>query len=127
MERAPESLDEIGRRFEVRWAEAHSRGRPDDLEALRVLAYLYSSQGRHEDALREDLRLVAAAPERADLHYDLACSQALLGRKDDAFASLERAVALGFGDPALLDEDDDLASLRADPRWAPLRARVASA
>ncbi len=116
-------LDAIASRFEVRWAEEHARSRPDDLDAVRFLAYAYSGAGRHEDALREDLRLVERAPDRADLHYDLACSYALVGRQDEAFAALERAIALGFDDPALLDEDDDLASLRSDPRWARLRKR----
>jgi tetratricopeptide (TPR) repeat protein len=118
-------LDDIATRFEVRWAEAHAHARPDDLEALRSLAYAYSAAGRHEDALREDRRLVERAPDRADFHYDLACSYALLGRRDEAFASLGRALDLGFDDADCFDSDDDLVSLRGDPRWASLRARLA--
>src|SRR5262245_91390 len=91
-------LEDIALRFEIRWAEENARARPDDLDALRMLAYAYSAAGRHEEALREDVRLVERAPERADLHYDLACSQALVGRTDEAFASLRRAVDLGFDD-----------------------------
>jgi tetratricopeptide (TPR) repeat protein len=117
-------LDEIALRFEIRWAEAHARARPEDLDALRMLAYAYSAAGRHEEALVEDRRLVERAPERADLHYDLACSLALLGRRDEAFASLGRALDLGFDDGDCLDSDDDLVSLRKDPRWAPLRGRL---
>jgi hypothetical protein len=117
-------LDEIALRFEVRWAEEHALARPDDLDARRMLAYAYSAAGRHADALREDLLLVAREPDRADLHYDLACSQALSGLADEAFASLGRALDLGFDDADCLDADDDLATLRLDARWSPLRARL---
>jgi tetratricopeptide (TPR) repeat protein len=117
-------LDEIASRFEIRWAEEHARAKPDDLDALRMLAYAYSAAGRHEDALREDRALVERAPDRSDLHYDLACSFALLGRRDEAFDSLERALDLGFDDADCLDSDDDLVSIRTDPRWAPLRERL---
>lgn len=120
----PDPIDDIGHRFEVRWAEEHSRSNPADLDALRMLAYAYSGAGRHEDALEVDRRLVAAEPDRTDLHYDLACSLALTGRKDEAFEALAKVIALGWTEWDLMDGDDDLASLRDDPRWKRLRAKA---
>jgi tetratricopeptide (TPR) repeat protein len=118
-------LDEIGLRFEVSLAEENARARPDDLDALRVLAYAYTAIGRLEEALEADLALVRHEPKRADFRYDLACSYALLERKDEAFEELGRAVDLGFTDAQHFDEDPDLVDLRSDPRWTAVRARLA--
>ena len=104
-------------------AEEHSRLRPDDTEALRALAYAYTAAERYEDALTADRALVAREPERADFRYDLACSYALLNRPDEAYHELDQALALGFDDWDCLDDDEDLASLRDDPRWAALFQR----
>jgi tetratricopeptide (TPR) repeat protein len=118
------TLDGLARAFEIEMAEAWDRLHPDDVDNLRWLAYAYTEERRYDDALAADLRRVAAAPARPEPQYDLACSYALLGRRDDAFESLERAIALGFRDADLLESDDDLESLHDDPRWSPLRARL---
>jgi Flp pilus assembly protein TadD len=117
-------LDRLGLAFEVSVAEAHVESHPGDLDALRALAYAYTAAGRLEEALAADRRLVAAAPDRPDLRYDLACSLALLDRRDEAFEELGRAVDLGFLDREHLMEDPDLASLRRDARWPDLLSRV---
>jgi tetratricopeptide (TPR) repeat protein len=72
---------------------------------------------RYADAtavLREGL---AANPDSAPLHYNLACFAALAGETDDALAHLRRAVELRpqFRDAAR--DDEDLAPVRDDPRF----------
>jgi tetratricopeptide (TPR) repeat protein len=119
-----DAIEEISARFLLRVAEAHARANPGDLDALRELAYAYTAAGRLEEALAADRELVAREPLHADLHYDLACSFALLHRGDEAFASLTRALDLGFTDRAILESDDDLSSLHADPRWSALLTRL---
>jgi len=49
--------------------------------------------------------------------YNLACANARLGRKDQAFDALFEALRRGFGNRSLLRDDDDLDSLRRDPRF----------
>ena len=44
--------------------------------------------------------------------------------RDEAFACLERAAGLGLNNIVALEGDDDLASLRADPRWKALVERI---
>jgi len=56
--------------------------------------------------------------------YNLACFQALQGKKDEALASLERAIKSGFANAAHLQKDDDLASLRDNPKFAELVLHV---
>ena len=123
----PDPLTQIGLRFEVAMAESHARAHPDDFDAQRLLAYAYTGAGLHAQALEADLRLVALHPERSELHYDLACSYALLDRADEAFAALDAAVELGFDDLEHLGDDDDLASLHLDPRWSALVRRLEKA
>jgi tetratricopeptide (TPR) repeat protein len=58
--------------------------------------------------------------ERDVLTYNLACAEARLGETDDAIAHLREAIE---GRPGLADNaraDEDLESLRSDPRFAEL-------
>ena len=50
--------------------------------------------------------------------YNAACAYALGGEPDAAFGALDRALAADFTSASALESDDDLASLREDPRWA---------
>jgi Flp pilus assembly protein TadD len=119
-----DGLEDLGDRFEISLLEEHVRQNEGDLDALRSLAYAYSAAGRLEEALAADRRLVALAPDRAELHYDLACSLARVGRRDDAFAELDRSVDLGFSSRDVVTSDPDLDSLHDDGRWAKLLARL---
>ncbi|MBK9968286.1 MAG: tetratricopeptide repeat protein [Holophagales bacterium] len=52
--------------------------------------------------------------------YNAACARALAGQKPEALDLLQRALDSGFDDPDQLREDDDLDSLRAEPRFRQL-------
>jgi tetratricopeptide (TPR) repeat protein len=58
--------------------------------------------------------------------FNLACTRARLGEPEVAMAWLQRALDVGWRDLKQLDEDADLAPLRARPDWGPLRARLTS-
>jgi adenylate cyclase len=120
------ALLDAGNRFQAAMARVHARSRPGDLDALRTYAYVCTEAGLLDEALEADQALVAAAPGRADLHYDLACSLALLGKADEAFETLAKALELGFRDGEHMAEDDDLASLRGDPRFKALLAKASA-
>ncbi|MBI5369534.1 MAG: PDZ domain-containing protein [Planctomycetes bacterium] len=49
--------------------------------------------------------------------YNVACGYALLGKKDEAFSWLERAVDHGFIRAAEIRTDEDFAGIRNDPRF----------
>jgi hypothetical protein len=77
----------------------------------------YAEQ-RYADALEAVRGGLELMPDHAALHYNYACFAALAGDTDDAtFAHLRRSVELlpRFRDDAC--RDDDLASVRDDPRF----------
>lgn len=49
--------------------------------------------------------------------FNLACANALLDRKEEAFNWLNKALLVGFGNVGMLKTDEDLASLRDDERF----------
>jgi beta-lactamase regulating signal transducer with metallopeptidase domain/Flp pilus assembly protein TadD len=59
--------------------------------------------------------------------YNAACAYARAGRKDDAFLWLNKSIELGFDIERYLRRDDDLDSLRKDPRFAELKKAARSA
>jgi len=69
----PLALMEHGRlRRAVALAETRIKSKPDDVEALRVLATIRAQQRRFNEATKLAERAVAAAPADADAHYALA-------------------------------------------------------
>ena len=67
----------------------------------------------------------ASPPSKAQTAFEVACSWAKATDVDHAIEWLERAAADGFRAASLVDGEPDLATVRADPRWPELRARLA--
>jgi tetratricopeptide (TPR) repeat protein len=67
-----------------------------------------------EALLRQGLELY---PDNASLLYDLACLEALQGRADDAIEHLHTALEAQPKFKEYAAEDEDLASIRDDPRF----------
>lgn len=84
------------------------------------LGYCLHMLGRLDEALPAHRRAAATGPAwmQADALYNIACVHALRGRTDEAFVALKHAARAGMRDTEQLEKDSDLASLRADARWA---------
>ena len=78
--------------------------------------------GRYGEAAGAFLRAATATDAAATSLYNAACARALAGQTEAALAMLQAAVEEGFSDVNHLDEDDDLDSIRNDPRFAGIRA-----
>lgn len=92
-------------------------------DALKAHAGNLARKGLYTRALQADRRLVRLWPDRPIPWYNLACSYAVLGMLDPAFAALQRALDLGYRHFAHLARDPDLAALRRDPRFVRLVRR----
>jgi Zn-dependent protease len=66
----------------------------------------------------------ANPPSQAQTAFEVACSWAKAGSVDQAATWLERAADAGFRAASVVDGEPDLATVRADPRWPVLRARL---
>jgi len=63
-------------------------------------------------------------PEDSGVLYNVACVYALLGQAEQAIDCLEKAVQHGFGHKSWLENDSELNSVRSDPRFQALLARL---
>jgi Flp pilus assembly protein TadD len=110
-------LDGLGLEFLAGFLETEIGLHPENLGAWMELGHVYTRAKRFEEGLAVDRELVRRAPNDPTVRYNLACSLALLGRTEEALDALEKAVALGYEDPEHLMADEDLASLRDEPRF----------
>ncbi len=114
---AQDRLERLGQEFLLEVLRRETERHPENVEALAELAHVLTRLGRLEEGLATDARLVELAPRNPTVHYNLACSLALLGRFPSALDALEKAVELGYDDLDHLMEDGDLASLRSEERF----------
>jgi tetratricopeptide (TPR) repeat protein len=75
-------------------------------------------RGEYAEVKRRLEPIVEANPQSAGSVYNLACAEAMLGERDAALEHLARAVELHPPFAESAREDDDLASIRDDPRFA---------
>jgi len=81
---------------------------------------LISAGGKPDEAKEMVSDALTRFDDRDVLTYNLACAEARLGESEEAIEHLRHAIELR---PSLADnarEDDDLESLRSDPRFAEL-------
>ena len=108
----------LGRRdFELEFYLGILRRVPDYVDVLRVVGNLLTLKGRFAEGMLVDKRLVQLRPTDPLAHYNLACSYGLLKKNDQAIHTLRKALELGYRDIRYLKEDQDLASIRQDPRF----------
>ncbi len=103
--------------FEIRFFERLVKDHPGFVDALMPLAEAYTRAGRFDLGLRIDKRLARLRRQDPVVHYNLACSYALVGEKESAFRALAKALELGFENRVLMLRDPDLKSLHSDPRF----------
>lgn len=118
--------------FDDRYIDLRVDDHPEPVKELRRLLTMKLAWARLSEAARwrrkGDLQKAAEVlqeairrfPDQAVLHYDLACYLALLGRKEGALKELEIALQCDPNLKALAQKDDDLRSLRGDPRFEKL-------
>lgn len=97
---------------------------PDDARARYMGAANLATLGESARAMEWADRALRSAADEPMVHYNAACTFAVLGEHQRAVELLEHAVDLGWGDRAWMENDSDLASLRGNPRFQALLARL---
>jgi len=100
--------------FEISFFEPLIREKPDFVDALIPLAEAYTRKGLYKKGLEIDKKLVKLRKDDPIVHYNLACSFALMGQKQSALRNLKRSVKLGYTDFNHLKKDPDLKSLHEE-------------
>lgn len=106
--------------FEILFYERLVREKPDFVDALIPLAEAYTKKKLYGKGLAVDERLAGLCKDDPTVHYNLACSLALVGRKKEAVGALRKALRLGYDDRAHLMSDSDLKSLHGEPEFQAL-------
>jgi TolB-like protein/Flp pilus assembly protein TadD len=97
---------------------------PHDARALQLGASTAAAIGSAGLARSLAERALRAHPDDIGTAYNMACTYAVLGDIDRAIELLERAVRNGWASPSWLAQDPDFDSLRADPRFRQIEARL---
>jgi tetratricopeptide (TPR) repeat protein len=82
------------------------------------------AQKRYREALTTLSIAVEIRDDNSFTWYNLACAAARSGAKLEALEALEEAVELGYRNLRHITQDDDLRSLRKDPRYLALIASL---
>ncbi len=90
---------------------------------FNLLGLVHARRGDGDSAQKAMRKSLTLDPENPVFIYNSACVQALAGKREEAFKSLERAFVLRPQLVAAAAEDPDLESLREDPAFDDLLAR----
>ena len=113
-----------GEEFTIWFLEGILEKNPNYVDCLMYLGNAYTAHGMHEKGLQIDQRLCSLRPKDPMIHYNLACSHALLKNIDAAFDALGKAILLGYNDIHHLERDKDLTYLRKDVRYRKLVEKI---
>jgi quercetin dioxygenase-like cupin family protein len=83
-------------------------------------AFTAYGSGDYQTALAKQLVVVEKRPNDPVAHFNAGCFAARAGRADDAIEHLRQAVAINERITELMATDEDLDSIREDPRFAEL-------
>jgi tetratricopeptide (TPR) repeat protein len=91
---------------------------PEDVRARILLATRLASRPQDEAEAMGHLRTaVALRPGDPNTLYNAACTYGVMGNKVDAFETLKKAFASGYGNGAWAAKDSDLDCLHDDPEF----------
>ena len=111
--------------LEIDLCEHVLRDDPTHVEAMVLLGDAFTRKGEYQKGLEFDLRLSLLKPDNKLIRYNLACSYALTGQKDNALNCLNKAVELGYTDLDHLRKDTDLDTIKSDPRFQTIIKKLA--
>ncbi len=79
---------------------------------------------RYDEAIAAFQKAIEAGYREDAASYNIACGYALKGDRNKAFEWLRKAGEAGFELSSYLERDDDLDSLKSDPRWKEMKKAV---
>jgi adenylate cyclase len=108
----------------VRVLEKHLEWHPDDARGLHLGAGSLVAIGQTDRAKQWLRRALELDPDDPIVLYNVACNFATIGEADESLDYLEQAVEHGTVSSDWMRNDEDLVSLRSNPRYTALLERV---
>jgi adenylate cyclase len=99
---------------------------PQEARPYVLAAGALARLGRRERAKECIDRAQSLAPDDDAIYYNAGCALAILGEHEDALDALERAIDAGLAGGDWVPQDPDWESLRDQPRFKQLVARLGS-
>jgi adenylate cyclase len=115
---------EASAREGIRRAERLLELEPNNARALSLGAACLTGRGERERALDWIRRAEAAAPDDVSVNFNAACVYLNLGDKEAALACMEKTFGRGLGKRDWVEHDPDFDSVRDDPRFQALVAKL---
>ncbi len=107
----------------LKWIDEFLDKNPTNIAAMNTRAAVQREQSDWTGYLETNRRIVNTE-KSGESCYNLGCAFAINGQADSAFAWLNAASDGGYDDLAQYRDDDDLTSLKSDPRWSELLDRI---
>jgi adenylate cyclase len=104
--------------------ERHLKLNPHDTRAIYFAAQNLYRIGERDKAVAMAEQAMTQGMNEPVVLYNVACFYTGLGEKEHAIDLLEQAVSIGWGDRAWMENDSDFESLRDEPRFQALLARI---
>jgi len=117
-----EAAKETSKAFKL-YEKIH-RDNPENNAITYKLGAMAHAEKKYKKAIKYYSKLVPNG--NPNVLYNLACSYALYGKKDEALEALSSAVEKGFAQLALMRSDPDLASIRDTEAFKSISAKVKS-
>ena len=119
---AKKAAEDTSAKLEV--PKAYATNLANEYDKLGSEGYQALDAGNLDSAVAKFTQQEALIPEGRWGEYNLACAYGRTGHIDEAFDHLTKAVDNGWDDPDHLANDNDLADLRDDARFAPLMEKA---
>ena len=96
------------------------RSNPNNGQHWHNYGYALHALKRYDQAIQAAQKSIDLGYQPATGMYNIACADALMGKKEEALTWLEKSVNAGFIQDETLRTDSDLESLRGEPRFKAL-------
>jgi transcriptional regulator GlxA family with amidase domain len=96
----------------------------NDSEAWLQLGRTLHGLKRYAESIPAHVEAAKGEKQRATALYNLSCAYALTGEREKAIDAASKAVEAGFRTRYYYESDEDLASVRNDPRFQALLAKL---
>ncbi|HLF82572.1 MAG TPA: tetratricopeptide repeat protein [Blastocatellia bacterium] len=101
----------------IKTYESFLRDNPSNGRGWFNLGYALHYSREHARAIQAFEQAIQFGYRKPTALYNIACGHAMMGNRDAAFEWLEKSVDAGFDIEGYILGDDDLESLRSDPRF----------